>query len=94
MKLSFSTAQLGHPISNVPFFSQSWIFHMKLSHFKLSRKKKVPKYLDEEGDFVFACLRTCESNLSETILGCIIQDDVLAGVAVLLAYRPYCFRWG
>ena len=60
---------------------------MKFSHFKclLSRKKKVPKYLDEEVDFVLACLRTCEDNLWETILGCIIEDDVLVGVAVLAA---------
>ena len=59
---------------------------MKLTHSKckLSRKKKVPKYLDEEGDFVLACLRACEGNLWETILGCIKQDDVLAGVAVLV----------
>ena len=60
---------------------------MKLSHFrcKLSRKKKVPKYLDAEGDFVLACLRTFESSLWETILGCIIEGDVLVGVAVLVA---------
>ena len=48
----------------------------------------VPKYLDEEGDFVLACLRTCEGNLWETMFGCIIQDDVLAGVAVLVAKGP------
>ena len=60
---------------------------MKLNHFKcsLSRKKRVLKYIDEEGDFVLACLRTCEGNSWEIIFGCIIQDDVLAGVAVLLA---------
>ena len=49
---------------------------------------KFPKYLDEEGDFVLACLRTCEGNLWETILGCIIEDDVLVGVAVLVAKGP------
>ena len=27
----------------------------------------VPKYLDEEGDFVLACSRTCEGNLWETM---------------------------
>ena len=49
---------------------------------------KVPKYLDEDGDFVLPCFRTCEGNLWETILGCIIQDDVLAGVAVLFIQSP------
>ena len=39
----------------------------------ISKEKEVSKYLDEEGDFVLACLRTCEDNLWETILGCIIQ---------------------
>ena len=61
---------------------------MKLAHFKCfcyQRKRKVPTYLDEEGGFVLACLRTYEGNLWETRLGCIIQDDVLAGVAVLVA---------
>ena len=48
-------------------------------------KKKVAKYLDEEGDFVLACLRIREGNLWETILGCNIEDDVLAGDAVLVA---------
>ena len=48
-------------------------------------KKKVPKYLDEEGDFVLACLRTGKGNLWETILVCILQDDVLADVAILVA---------
>ena len=52
------------------------------------KEKKVPKYLDEEGDFVLAFLRTCEGNLWETILGCIIRDDVPAGVAVLVAKGP------
>ena len=56
----------------------------------LSKRKKVPPYLDEEGDFVLACLRTCESNLWETILGCILyQDDVLLGVAFLVDKSPY-----
>ena len=41
------------------------------------KKKEGSKVFIEEGDFVLACLRTCESNLSETILGCIIEDDVL-----------------
>ena len=45
---------------------------------------KLPKYSDEE-DFSLACLRTCGGNLWETILDCIIQDDVLAGVAILVA---------
>ena len=36
-----------------------------------------------------ACLKTCEGNLWETILGCIIQFNVLAGVAVLVAKSPY-----
>ena len=36
-------------------------------------------------------LRTCEGNLWENILGCIIEDDVLAGVAVLVAKSPYCY---
>ena len=49
------------------------------------KEKEVPKHLDEEGDFVWACLRTCEGNLWETILGCVIQDDVVPGVAVLVA---------
>ena len=51
----------------------------------ISKEKEVSKYLDEEGDFVLACLRTCEDNLWETILGCIIQDDSLASFAVLVA---------
>ena len=65
---------------------QIWIFEAKLTHLKcyLSRKKKLPEYLDE-GDFGLACLRTCEGNLWETIFGCIIEDHVLAGVAVLVA---------
>ena len=46
--------------------------------------KRVPTYFDE-GDFVLACLRTCEGNLWETILSYKIQDLVLAGVAVLVA---------
>ena len=49
----------------------------------------VPKYSDEEVNFVLACLRTCEDNLWETILGCIIEDDILVGVALLVAKRPY-----
>ena len=53
------------------------------------KEKKVPKYLDEEGDFFVACLRTCEDNLWETILGCIIEDDVLVAVAFLVAKGPY-----
>ena len=50
-------------------------------------------YLDEEGDFVLACLRTCKGNLWETILGCTIQDDILAGVAVLAALSPLYLAW-
>ena len=60
---------------------------MKLTHFKCL----FIVYLDEEGDFVLACLRTCEGNLWETILGCLIQDDVLLSVAVLVAESPYCY---
>ena len=41
-------------------------------------------YLDEEEDFVLACLRTCGGHMRETIRGCIMQDVVLAGVAVLV----------
>ena len=42
---------------------------MKISHFKcsLSRDNSVPKYLDEEGDFVSFDFRTCEGNMG-TIL--------------------------
>ena len=60
---------------------------MKQIRFKclLSGKKKVPRYLDEEVDFVLACLRTCKDNLWEAALGCIIEEDVLVGVAVLVA---------
>ena len=54
----------------------------------LSKKKKVPAYLDEEEDFVLACLTTHEGNLWETVFSCIIQDDVLTGVVVLLAKGP------
>ena len=36
-----------------------------------------------------ASLISCKGNLSETILGCIIEDDVLVGVAVLFAKGPY-----
>ena len=54
----------------------------------LSKKMRVPAYLDEEGDFVLACLRTCEGKLWEALLGCVIQDDVLAGVAILVAKSP------
>ena len=54
----------------------------------MSKKKKVPAYLDEEGDLVLACLRIWEGNLWETILGCMIQDDVLGSVAVLVAKSP------
>ena len=63
---------------------------MRLTGFKckLSRKKKVPKYLDEEGDFALACLITCEGNLLETLLGCIVQDDVTSG----WRYRPGCLK--
>ena len=56
--------------------------------FLLSKENEVPTHLGEEGEFVLACLRTCEGNLWETIIGCIIQDDVLAGVAVLVAEGP------
>ena len=35
--------------------------------FYLSKKKKVPEHLDEERDFVLACLRTCEGNLWEFV---------------------------
>ena len=89
MKLSYSIAQLGNPISNVlsldPYLrSETHSFKMLIS----SKKKKVPAYLDEAEDFVLACLRTCEGNLWETILDCIIQDDVLVGVAVLVANSP------
>ena len=41
------------------------------------------------GDLVSSCLRTCRGNLWETILNCIIQDDVLLGVAVLVAKGAY-----
>ena len=51
-------------------------------------KKKVPAHLDEEGDFFSSRLRTCEGNLWETILYCIVKDDVLLGVAVLVAKGP------
>ena len=52
------------------------------------KDKKVPKYLDGEGDFVLSWLRICEGKVWETVLVCIIQDDVLAGVAVVAAYSP------
>ena len=63
---------------------------MILIHFKcqLSRKKKVPRYLDVEGDFVLACLRTCEGSLScGNYTGSYHhpEDDVLAGIAILVA---------
>ena len=48
------------------------------------REKRIPKYLDEQ-DFVLVCLTTCEGNLWGAILGCIIQGNFLAGVAVLVA---------
>ena len=50
------------------------------------KEKEGSKYLDEEGDFVLAC---CEGNLWATMLGCIIHDDVLAGVTVPVAKSPY-----
>ena len=49
------------------------------------KEKEGSKVYDEEGDFVLACLRTCEGNLWKTILGCILEDDLLAGIAVLVA---------
>ena len=74
---------------------------MKLTDFKklIIKEKEVLEYLVEEGDFSLACLRTCvflnkprksllsskSGNLWQTILGCLIQDDVLVGVAVLVA---------
>ena len=63
---------------------------MKLNHFKfqLSRKQSVPKYLDE-GDFVSFDFRTCEGNIGKLYPVCIIQDDVLADVAVLAAKGPF-----
>ena len=60
MKLSFSMHSL--EILSLTCCSSDLDLPKKLVHFKfqLSRKKKVPKCLDEEGDFVLACLRTCE----------------------------------
>ena len=46
-------------------------------------------YLDEEGDFVSFYFRTCERiNVGNYTQVCIIQDDVLAGVAVHAANGP------
>ena len=42
---------------------------MKLTHFGClyyEKRRKVPECLDEEGDFVLACFRTCQGNLWET----------------------------
>ena len=57
-----------------------------MSDFK-SRKQSVPKYLDEEGDFVSSYFGTGEGRKLYSV--CIIQDDVLAGVAFLAAKGPY-----
>ena len=48
------------------------------------KEKTVPECLDKEGDFVLAFLRACEVNLWEFKLGCIIEDDVLAGFAIFV----------
>ena len=65
MKLSFSIAQLGSPISNVLFIRYGSSKRNSLILNFNYPGNCVSKYLGEEGDFVSPCFRACEGNVGD-----------------------------